>query len=191
MLYLSQKEDGIKSFKNIYSDKDIYIPIIIKAAYTGIIAGLLAEIDINEDFTERVFSQGLEMQLVDDFRDYPHDLYHGQFTPFTYYASRENNKKMANPMLVFLGSLSKTIENHDNNKRVKYMLAKRFGHGIKKHVLKNGNDSLDDFFTMFPLGSKKLELIIQSIANNKDKINNLSVIIVPVISNLIKREFEV
>lgn len=190
MLYLSQKEDGIKSFEGNYSDKDIYIPIIIKAAYTRIVAAILAKIKISEVFRERIFSQGLEMQLVDDFRDFPEDYANEQFTPFTYYISGKNNKKIANPMLVFLGSLDNTINNFNNSAQVKKMLAKRFSHGIKKHVINNGDTDLSSFFSMFSTGSVKLETIIQKIADNNTKINNLSVVITPVIKHLIKKKLQ-
>jgi len=188
MLYLSQTEDGKKELNGRYSDLDIYGPILIKAAYTRIIAASIAGIDITPSFKDRLFSQGLEMQLVDDFRDFTDDIKSGNFTPFVYYNHQDRNMNNINPMIVFLASLNDTIVNYNNNKQVQYVLAKRFSHGVKKHVLKSGKSDLSEFFSLFPPGSDKIAGVVQDIANNIDRINNLSVIIAPVIEETIAKE---
>lgn len=104
MLYFSQIEDGRKTLDQPYSTEELYVPVIIKAAYTRILAAFISGIEVNGHLREHMKLVGLNLQLMDDFRDWSGDHKSRQFTPFTYYLSGPSGQEI-NPFSLYLASL--------------------------------------------------------------------------------------
>lgn len=99
VLYQAQIKDR-KDINKKYSDDEVYIPIILKAAFSRIIAGAFTR-NISIDFVQNTFLTALIAQLTDDLRDYEHDKKLKQFTPFTWKSKTHENY---NPFDVYIAA---------------------------------------------------------------------------------------
>ena len=91
VLYRAQLEDR-KNIDGIYDEDDVYIPIILKSAFSRIISGAFTR-NISIDFVNNAFMTSLIAQLTDDFRDQEHDEKLYQFTPFTWINQKDIHNK--------------------------------------------------------------------------------------------------
>lgn len=140
MLFLAQIEDGRKSFDETYSVSELYVPIIIKAAYTRILAASISGITVNEDLLKHMKMAGLNLQMMDDFRDWFSDYKTGQFTPFTYYMKGPHNQEI-NPFSLYLISLRIHFANFHDDPFFVNMLMKRLVISIQR--LSDDNTNMD------------------------------------------------
>jgi len=68
-----------------YTNEDLFIPVILKSAYSRLIARSVLSAPLEKDFENRTFLYGIYNQLADDFTDLFDDLKKGAVTPYTYY----------------------------------------------------------------------------------------------------------
>jgi len=101
MLHFSQIEDASKNFQTQYSIEDLYVPVIIKASYTRVVAAAVSGATIDEKMHGHMIESGLIYQMMDDFRDWSSDTKNKLFTPFTYYLNGPSNQ-LINPFSLFL-----------------------------------------------------------------------------------------
>ena len=131
MLFFAQVDDGKKSFENIYTPEEIYVPIIIKAAYTRILAASISGIEITDHLLDHMKKIGLNLQLMDDFRDWFSDYNIQQFTPFTYYM-KGKAKQQINPFSMYLASLRIHFSRFNNDHFQVNLLMRRLIISIQK-----------------------------------------------------------
>lgn len=148
VLHISQLEDGMKSSRYRYSDEDIYPPLILKAAYTRIIAAILGGFPIQDEFRNNMIKNGLGLQMVDDFRDFQKDLKRSQFTPFTHFHKFGNDDNV-NPMLLYLASLQELMDRHGNRKSCSRQIVRRFSHAVRRFAQTHADDQMHGFLTLF------------------------------------------
>lgn len=99
VLYQAQIKDR-KDINKRYNDEDVYIPIIIKAAFSRIITGAFTR-NISIDFVKNTFLTALIAQLTDDLRDHNHDKKINQFTPFTW---KSRSSKNYDPFEIYIAA---------------------------------------------------------------------------------------
>lgn len=131
MLFFAQIDDGNKSFDQQYSPEEIYVPIIIKAAYTRILAASISGIEISDHLLNHMKKIGLNLQLMDDFRDCFSDCKNRQFTPFTYYLLGKA-KQQINPFAMYLASLRIHFKRFNNDSFQVNLLMRRLIISIQK-----------------------------------------------------------
>lgn len=161
ILHFAQIEDSNKSFDKNYDANSIYVPVIIKAAYSRMVAASLAEIQRPPQFAEKMLLEGLMLQLIDDFRDFPQDVKRGIWTPFTYYYSQRENG-LINPFKLFFSVQVMILERWNDDQGFSILLGYRFAQALGKY--KTNQDAwplerfLKHFSTQSPLDKEILNM---------------------------------
>jgi geranylgeranyl pyrophosphate synthase len=129
-LHKAQAEEYNRDFSNHYSNEELFSTTIIKAAYTRIVPALLAENKNIDNIIGNEMFLALNIQLIDDFRDFYIDENEGVFSPFRYKIHGVNKDKISNPLLLYLSSIYKIIEYYKHHPQVERLLVKRLGQAV-------------------------------------------------------------
>lgn len=145
MLHFSQIEDANKDFQMQYSNEELYVPVIIKASYTRILAALISGIELRNYLVDHLIESGLTFQLIDDFLDWSADYNHKLFTPFTYHLLGTSNKSI-NPFSLYLSSLRIYFEKFNNDPLLIKLMMKRFAISIQRFNEQGTLDEIEERF---------------------------------------------
>ncbi len=108
-LHFAQMEDMQKETGTEISLPGIYVPVLLKAAFTRFISCWFSGTDLSPKLTNDVLETGLVFQLMDDFRDLLPDLREGCFTPFTHFVNAPHEEQ-SNPWLIYLRAVDLFIK---------------------------------------------------------------------------------
>lgn len=169
MLYFAQNEDGKKKFDAHYTMEEIYIPVIIKAAYTRILAASISGIEISGHLLEHMHKIGLNLQLMDDFRDWYTDYQHRQFTPFTYYLLGPSMQEI-NPFALYLTTLRVHFARYHDDPYLVNMLMRRLSISIQRFNEGNTDEKLDHDIWKIINTNKRIGKIVKKIHHLKFKV---------------------
>jgi len=167
VLATAQTLDAEKVLSNFYQPPEVFVPTILKAAYSRITTARLSK--LGDTYPEdHAMMIGLYNQLTDDFLDFQKDRQGGNITPFTYYLK---DKSVPNPFKVYLGTAyyySKVF----GPEAQAYML-NRIGTNLGNYVGIYGKDSLKSYLREFdlegtPLGKAILDLADTARHQKKD-----------------------
>lgn len=142
MLHFSQIEDLQKSFAQNYKAEEIYVPVIIKAAYTRIIATEISGMKMTDSLRDQMIETGLTFQLMDDFRDWVDDYRHALFTPFTYYLKGPSNQEI-NPFSLYLAGMRVYFKRFKDDRLLVQLMMRRLAISIQRFCGSDVDQVLD------------------------------------------------
>ena len=145
ILHFSQIEDAHKDFQTKYSNEELYVPIIIKASYTRILAAAIGGVELKDSLTDHLIESGLVFQMIDDFQDWSIDYNHKLFTPFTYYLLSPSNQSI-NPFSLYLSSLRIYLTKFSDDSVLTKLIMRRLAISIQRFNDQGSSDELDESF---------------------------------------------
>jgi geranylgeranyl pyrophosphate synthase len=142
----AQIEDSNKELGKVYTPEELYIPIIIKAAFTRIL-GKSFVTKPSDEFIDNAFKEGIPFfQMDDDFTDFFKDTESKSFTPFTNYIAIQGQTTKS-PFILWLQSLEWIIQENGYNKEIIEIIASRFAKYVKVFVDQIPLDRKDENIT--------------------------------------------
>jgi hypothetical protein len=134
ILHFAQVEDMQKKTGTLYSAEEIYLPLMIKAAYTRIIAAWIGGINVDKPLHDHLLKLGLYFQLHDDLRDWECDLTNGVFTPFTHFLENAVDEHLPNPLDILLIAVDEFTARFDYLPDVERIILGRFSRTFARIV---------------------------------------------------------
>ena len=164
-LAMAEIQEGKKSYDALYAEKEIYVPLMVKSAYTRIIPALLGRFPITTNFLAHAYMTSLHHQMLDDFKDLKDDLADNTFTPYTYYVrGRGANPDFRHPLPVYLHAISMIVRKLGNEPEIRRLWISRMVLGLKVFEFKGGKGSLKKFLADHPHGEKDFEELLLKVA---------------------------
>ncbi len=191
VFFNSQEVDRIKNLSNEkYTNKEIYVPIILKSAFSRLITKLVINSSDNDKFNERTFLYGIYNQLADDFTDMFDDMKNGSVTPYTYYTKHYSKRKdLINPFELYWTVIYNLIHNvYDSNEKTCEVILCRAINGLKRFKEKHGEEKYNETMKIFSLKDSELNSLIQSMVDKADNIDFFDKLIRDHIISILKNE---
>ncbi|SLM31809.1 putative Polyprenyl synthetase [Desulfamplus magnetovallimortis] len=166
VFFRSQEEDRIKSLDNPgYSDRDIYIPLILKSASSRLIARSIINPEQNQGFDTRTFYYGIFNQCQDDLTDIYSDLQEGNVTPFTYYLTHKGKRNdLVNPYELYIAVLYYLIHKlYKNDAKIRELLLERSVNTHRNLLNSLGPDKYSSLISVFKTDSSLFNSVIKEI----------------------------
>ena len=130
--HFSQIDDVVKEVNRDYSREEFYVPLIIKAAYTRILAAAISGIRLDSRLITHMIETGLSFQLMDDFRDWQSDLKHNLFTPFTWYTLAPQKGEQFNPFTLYMAVMQRYLVKFQADSSLERQLMRRLSISIQR-----------------------------------------------------------
>lgn len=143
-LHFSQIEDAVKSFDKEYKWDDFYVSVILKAAYTRIVAAGIAGVPLDDAFISHMITTGMSFQLMDDFRDWVSDLEHKLLTPFTYHFHSPDRENQINPFSLYLATLKLYFQQFSNDPLLERLVMRRLAISIQRFLPKELDSDIEE-----------------------------------------------
>ncbi|MUG86285.1 polyprenyl synthetase family protein [Paenibacillus timonensis] len=173
VFFESQDEDRTKDLTHAhYTNKDIYLPIILKSASSRLIVRSVIGASRDEGFEQRVFYYGLYNQLADDLADMFADMNTGAVTPFTYYFKyRDKRSDLINPFELYWAVISHLIhEVYCSEPKTREIILDRAINGLKRYRQRVGQEEFDRIMEIFAFGQPELERLIQRLVRQAENV---------------------
>lgn len=179
VFFQSQEVDREKTLSYPhYSNEELYIPVIMKSAYSRLIARSIISAPDDEGFDDRTFYYGIYNQLADDFADMFEDLEGGRVTPYTYYLTyHEKRKDLINPFELYWAVISFLIHDvYQSNSKTREVILDRAVNGLKRFKSRIGDTKYSELMENIATFDKNFNTIIQQLvkkANNVEFFDKL------------------
>lgn len=168
VFFNSQEVDRTKLLENPnYTNEEIFVPIIIKASSSRLIARTILNSEIDEEFDMRTFYYGIYNQLSDDFADMFDDLEANNLTPYTYYLKYHNIRNdLINPFELFWNVIFNLIHNvYNNDEKTCEVLLDRAINGLKRSKQRLGVKKFSEIMEFFCGKSPSLKSVLLKMVN--------------------------
>ncbi len=174
VFFRSQEEDRNKDLSNQhYSNKELFLPVILKAASARLIIRTIISAPEDEGFDSRTFYYGIYNQLADDFTDMFADLEAGAVTPYTYYLKyHEKRRDLINPFELYWTVIFHLIHHvyHSDSKTCEVMLDRAIN-SLKRFKARVGSEKYHEIMTIFTAGIPKFNRVIQKMVDKADDVD--------------------
>src|SRR5690606_10835800 len=174
IFFHSQEIDREKDLDNEqYTNEDIYVPIILKSAYSRLIARTVLSPETDEGFTNRTFYYGIYNQLADDFADMFDDMEEGAVTPYTYYWKYHKKRKdLLNPFELYWTVICNLIHHiYQSDPNTREVILARAINGIKRFKEKCGKEQYKEVMGIFAPSNSKFNNLIQKVVSQADDVD--------------------
>ncbi|MFC5465010.1 polyprenyl synthetase family protein [Lederbergia graminis] len=174
IFFHSQEIDREKDLDNEqYTNEDIYVPIILKSAYSRLIARTVLSPETDEGFNNRTFYYGIYNQLADDFADMFDDMEEGAVTPYTYYWKYHKKRKdLLNPFELYWTVICNLIHHiYQSDPNTREVILARAINGIKRFKEKCGKEQYKEVMGIFAPSNSKFNNLIQKVVRQADDVD--------------------
>ena len=174
VFFHAQEVDRLKdlSYDN-YTNEELYVPVILKAAFSRLIVRSVISADEDEGFDNRTFYYGIYNQLADDFTDMFDDLDAGSVTPYTYYMKYRNQRSdLINPYELYWTVISNLIQNvyHSDPKACEVILDRAIN-SLKRCKERLGIEKYKEVMDIFASGNPEFNRIIQQMVKKAEDVD--------------------
>jgi geranylgeranyl pyrophosphate synthase len=176
VFFQSQEIDREKKLTNEnYTNEELYIPVILKAASSRLIIRSVINATIDKDIDNRTFAYGIYNQLADDFTDMFDDLKDGAVTPYTYYMKYHDQRPdLVNPYELFWSVITHLIHNvYDSDPKTCEVILDRVINGLKRFKERKGTNVYNEVMQVFAAGNPLFNRLIQKMVGNADDVDFL------------------
>ncbi|MEH7225999.1 polyprenyl synthetase family protein [Bacillus sp. JJ1566] len=174
VFFHSQEVDRDKDLSNeMYTNEDIFIPIIIKSSSSRLIVRSLINAPADEDIEKRTFCYGIYNQLADDFADMFSDMKEGAVTPYTYYLKYHKTRPdLVNPYELYWAVISYLIHNvYDSDSKACEIILDRAINGLKRFKKRVGRKVYEEVMETFAKGNPSFNHLIQKMVRKADDVD--------------------
>ena len=174
VFFHSQEVDRLKDLSHDnYTNEELYVPVILKAAFSRLIVRSVISADEDEGFDNRTFYYGIYNQLADDFTDMFDDLDAGSVTPYTYYMKYRNQRSdLINPYELYWTVISNLIRNvyHSDPKACEVILDRAIN-SLKRCKERLGIEKYKEVMDIFASGNPEFNRIIQQMVKKAEDVD--------------------
>jgi geranylgeranyl pyrophosphate synthase len=193
VFFQSQEDDRNKDLANAnYTNEEIYIPIILKSAFSRLIARSVISAPEDEGFDSRTFYYGIYNQLADDFTDMFDDMKAGAVTPYTYYMKYQDRRPdLINPFELYWSVISHLIHQvYRSDSKTREVILDRAINGLKRFKERMGKEKYDEVMRIFSSGDTKFNDVIQNLVRKADDVEFFDKLLRDHIIAILKKERE-
>ena len=193
VFFQSQEADRVKEMANPnYTNEEIYIPIILKSAYSRLIARSVISAPKEEGFENRTFFYGIYNQLADDFADMFEDMKAGAVTPYTYYLIYHDRRPdLINPFELYWTIIFRLIRHvYNSEPKTCEIILDRAINGLKRFRRRMGNNTYNEVMERFAAGNPDFNRVIQKIAEKADDVDFFDKLLRDHLISILKNERE-
>ncbi len=176
VFFHAQESDRAKELSYAaYTNEELYIPIILKSAYSRLIARSVIGAPPDEGFEERTFYYGIYNQLADDLADLFEDLEDGAVTPYTYYVTHADRRPdLINPFELYWAVVRHLIRQvYGANAEAREAILSRVFNGLKRYRARIGTESYDRVMDRLASGHPAFHRFVQRIVRQADDVDFL------------------
>ncbi|HZG77882.1 MAG TPA: polyprenyl synthetase family protein [Paenibacillus sp.] len=176
VFFHAQESDRAKDLAYAaYTNEELYLPIIVKSAYSRLVARSVVNAPEDPDFEERTFYYGLYNQLADDFADLFEDLKDGAVTPFTYYWTyRDRRPDLLNPFELYWTVIHHLIHRvYRADAKTREVILSRAVNGLRRYRARIGDDKYRSVIDTFGFGDPAFGRLVQRFVRSADDIDFL------------------
>ncbi|TLS49303.1 polyprenyl synthetase family protein [Paenibacillus antri] len=176
VFFHAQESDRAKDLSHAaYTNEELYIPIILKSAYSRLIARSILGAPPDEGFEERTFFYGIYNQLADDLADMFEDMEAGAVTPFTYYATyRDRRPDLINPYELYWTVISHLVHQvYDSDAKAREAILSRAINGLKRHRARIGTEKYNRVMGRLAFGNPAFHRRVQRLVRQADDVDFL------------------
>lgn len=174
VFFQSQEIDRLRELTHpAYSNKDLYVPIILKSSSSRLIARAVLDAPENEGFSDRTFYYGIYNQLADDFADMFDDMKEGAVTPYTYYMKYKGIRNdLINPFEMYWTVIYYLIHKvFQSDKKTCEVILDRAINGLKRFKEKMGTKKYHEVMEMFATKNQIFNRLIQKMVRKADDVD--------------------
>jgi len=173
-----------------YSNEDLYIPIILKAASSRLIARSLLGGSEDDGFVNRTFFYGIYNQLADDFADMFEDLQEGAVTPYTYYLQyREQRPDLINPFELYWAVIANLIHNvYNSDDKTREVILDRAINGLKRFQARRGAEKYQEVMRLFAPVNSEFNDLLQKMVSQAEDVDFLDKLLRDQMVTILKKE---
>lgn len=167
----AQEKDRNKELENAkYTNKDIYIPVILKSAISRLIVKTVINAKKDTDFEDRIFFYGIYNQLADDFTDMFDDFKSGAVTPYTYYMKYHSVREdIINPFELYWVVISHLINNiYNKDDKTCEVIIDRAINGLKRLKERTSEKKYNEIMDLFIFDNEFNNVIQNMVCNAED-----------------------
>lgn len=174
VFFESQQRDRIKDLSHAhYSNEDLYLPIILKAASSRLIVRSVLSAPEDPDFELRTFYYGLYNQLADDFADAFDDMAAGAVTPYTYYLQHhEVRPDLINPYELYWAVIFYLIHRiYRADSQTREIILDRAINGLKRRKERLGAEKYDEWMKRWTADSAEFHHYVHELVSRADDVD--------------------
>lgn len=174
VFFNSQEVDRLKDLSNSsYTNEEIYIPVILKAASSRLITRSVISASEDEGFDNRTFYYGIYNQLADDFADMFDDFNAGAVTPYTYYMKYHKVRKdLVNPFELYWTVIFNLIHNiYNSDSNTCEVILDRAINGLKRFKERMGTERYNEVMDLFASFDLRFNNIVQNMVKKADDVD--------------------
>lgn len=174
VFFNAQELDRNKTLANPhYENKELYIPIILKAATSRTIVRLVIGAPKDQGFEERTFYYGIYNQLADDLTDLAEDMEAGAVTPYTYYLKyHQARKDLINPFELYWTVIANLIHRvYHSHRQTCDVILNRAINSLKRYKKKLGEQKYQDVMAVFKTGDPELNQLIRQLVEKAENVD--------------------
>jgi geranylgeranyl pyrophosphate synthase len=174
VFFQSQEVDRQRDLSNAtYTNKDLYVPVILKSSSSRLIARSVVNASEDEGFSDRTFFYGIYNQLADDFADMFDDFEDGAVTPYTYYLKyKDQRKDLINPFQMYWTVIYYLIhEVFQSDKKSCEVILDRAVNGLKRYKERLGTEKYNEVMEMFALDDPNFNHLIKKMVRKADDVD--------------------
>ncbi|WP_139365157.1 polyprenyl synthetase family protein [Litchfieldia alkalitelluris] len=174
VFFHSQEVDREKElYISTYTNEELYVSVILKSAFSRLIARSVISVPEDEGFDERTFLYGIYNQLADDFADMYEDLRNGAVTPYTYYLKYHKQRSdLINPFELYWTVISNLIHNvYKSDPKTSDIILNRAINGLKRYKEKMGLEKYQEVMDLFASGHPDFNSLIQRMVRKADDVD--------------------
>ena len=176
IFFHAQESDRAKDLAHAgYTNEELYVPIIVKSAYSRLVARSVVNAPQDAGFEERTFYYGLYNQLADDFADLFEDLKDGAVTPFTYYWTyRDRRPDLLNPFELYWTVILHLIHHvFRSDAKTREVILSRAINGLKRYRARVGEPSYRRVIDTFAFGGAAFGRLLHRFVRKADDVDFL------------------
>ncbi len=171
VLAVSQTLDGELGFNKQVPAETVFVPAILKAAYSRIVAMQMGG-RIDDSMADHALMVGLFNQLTDDYRDFTEDLAAGNLTAFTYYYHHSKSQSdFPNPLELLLRLPQFISEKMGTTTPQKFFL-KRIAFQSSGFAKAHGEEKFREFLELFGIKNTPMEARLIALSRQRWLVNN-------------------
>ncbi|MEF3306855.1 polyprenyl synthetase family protein [Paenibacillus sp. GYB003] len=170
----AQDIDRTKRLSNPgYTNDELYVPIILKSAFSRLIVRSVIHAPVDEGFDRRTFYYGLYNQLADDFADMFEDMKAEAVTPFTYYLTYGGRRPdLINPFELYWAVISHLIHHvYDADAKTRDVILDRAVNGLKRCRQRVGAKTYNEIIGTFASGIPEFNRLVQQMVRSADDVD--------------------
>jgi len=174
VFFQSQEVDRLRDLSHAaYTNKDLYVPVILKSSSSRLIARSVLDAPQDEGFSDRTFYYGIYNQLADDFADMFDDMKDGAVTPYTYYMKYKSVRSdLINPFEMYWTVIYYLIHKvFQSDKKTCEVILDRAINGLKRFKEKMGTKKYKEVMEIFATENQMFNRLIQKMVRKSDDVD--------------------